>query len=39
MTSRSTLNLTGFLVKDDSINSETDVFNVSGLIYSAGAFR
>jgi len=39
MTSRSNLNLVGFSVLDDSANSETDVFNVSGLVFSAGMFR
>jgi hypothetical protein len=39
MTSRSTLNLIGFSVSDDSVNSETDVVNYAALSYAAIVYR
>jgi hypothetical protein len=39
LTSRSTLNLFGFSVSDDSVNSETDIINYAGLSYAAIVYR
>lgn len=39
MTVRPNLNLIGFSVTDDSVNTETDVVNYAGLAYAAAAFR